>query len=550
MAVNAFKETKLSANLCHRMSPPSSPSRRVRARSASHAATAATSRHAPTHMKSRLLATLDAEIPQWLSGPSASLSESANTLVGKTIPPLVDPKPIHPFFSSSQSTTKPTMPAQRTRAKTAPVSTSSKARSRSKTIPTVLESDVENHPEEALDVVDVAEEMVEPAISLPTYSYEDYVPSPGVVYTHDEGEANDLVQCLKGSVLGFDLEWVVTFRKGYPMRSHRTALVQLCDARMIVLIQVSAMKKFPEKVKAIIENKDVFKLGANIKNDGQKLFRDYGILARGLVELGAVARRADPAFSQTYKRSIVSLARVVEMYTQKTLPKGKVRTSNWEAVPLTEEQKFYAANDAHCALMVYNRLKAIAAENGLTMTPDTYAADLALEYQAKTVSGQVTTLAPRSTSGSSSSKTSSAPSLSTNARPSSSAGPSAARAKSPYARPLAIAGEYDGRVAASGTSARAIGSSTAQHEPPRPQHLRAYNLWHHRSMSLPDICAALRTKDNPLAASTVISYVVRALQADPTLPFSMARLKEFVQLEAGSWARHREWILQKDGYMG
>ncbi|KAJ2987767.1 hypothetical protein NUW54_g9330 [Trametes sanguinea] len=68
-------------------------------------------------------------------------------------------------------------------------------------------------------------------------------------------------------------------------------------------------------------------------------------------------------------------------------------------------------------------------------------------------------------------------------------------------------------------------------------------------MSLQDICAALRSKENPLAASTVISYVVRALQADPTLPFSMARLKEFVQLEAGSWARHREWILQKDGYM-
>ena len=53
-----------------------------------------------------------------------------------------------------------------------------------------------------------------------------------------------------------------------------------------------------------------------------------------------MARQADPAFSKTYKRSIVSLARVVEMYTQKTLAKGKVRTSNWEKTPLTEEQKF------------------------------------------------------------------------------------------------------------------------------------------------------------------------------------------------------------------
>lgn len=44
------------------------------------------------------------------------------------------------------------------------------------------------------------------------------------------------------------------------------------------------------------------------------------------------------------------------------------------------------------------------------------------------------------------------------------------------------------------------------------------------------------------------SYVVRALQADPSLPYDMGRLKEFVQLEAGSWVRHRDWILEQDGY--
>jgi hypothetical protein len=61
--------------------------------------------------------------------------------------------------------------------------------------------------------------------------------------------------------IGFDMEWRVTFRG--PER--RTALVQLCDERMILLIQVSAMKsefsyssciqttylvkEFPQKVK-------------------------------------------------------------------------------------------------------------------------------------------------------------------------------------------------------------------------------------------------------------------------------------------------------------
>lgn len=58
--------------------------------------------------------------------------------------------------------------------------------------------------------------------------------------------------------------------------------------------------------------------------------------------------------------------------------------------------------------------------------------------------------------------------------------------------------------------------------------------------------AAEGTMNNVVAV--IRSYVVRALQADPSLPYSMNRLKAFVQLEAGSWQRHRQWILEQDGY--
>ncbi len=39
---------------------------------------------------------------------------------------------------------------------------------------------------------------------------------------------------------------------------------------------------------------------------------------------------------------------------------------------------------------------------------------------------------------------------------------------------------------------------------PRPQHMRAYNLWHHSDMALNDICAKLRSEENPLKESTVM----------------------------------------------
>lgn len=43
-------------------------------------------------------------------------------------------------------------------------------------------------------------------------------------------------------------------------------------------------------------------------DDGKKLFKDYGILAQNLVELGALAMVADPAAK--HRRKIVSLAKV------------------------------------------------------------------------------------------------------------------------------------------------------------------------------------------------------------------------------------------------
>ncbi len=51
-----------------------------------------------------------------------------------------------------------------------------------------------------------------------------------------------------------------------------------------------------------------------------------------------MAHQADREFSRTHKRNIVSLQKMVAMYLHKNILKPPVRTSNWETVPLTEEQ--------------------------------------------------------------------------------------------------------------------------------------------------------------------------------------------------------------------
>ena len=132
-------------------------------------------------------------------------------------------------------------------------------------------SDIENNPAFAEDDADATPAVpTKPASkarakakgqsksNLLLYSYKQYRPTPAVVYTQHEEEANDLVQGMKGP-LGFDLEWVVTFRRGKAPMERRTALVQLCDARMILLVQVSAMKSTfcPTSDRMILANHDI-----------------------------------------------------------------------------------------------------------------------------------------------------------------------------------------------------------------------------------------------------------------------------------------------------
>ncbi|EJF59660.1 ribonuclease H-like protein [Dichomitus squalens LYAD-421 SS1] len=447
---------------------------------------------------------------------------------------LSQPAAEPPQPKAAEAPRKPSLNAK-TMATTIPMRTTI---SNAENDPVVIEDDLSDSTIVAVKPRPKSQALSKAKSSHSLYSYKQYRPAPAVVYTQHEEEANDLVQTLKGP-LGFDLEWVVNFRRGKKPSERRTALVQLSDARMILLIQVSSMKKFPQKVKEVIENKDIIKLGANIRNDGQKLFRDFGLHPAGLVELGALAGLADPSFKQTYNRSIVALAKVVEHYTHKTLDKGKVRTSNWDA-KLSQAQITYAANDAHCALSVYNVLMAVAAGQQREVDWRSCAADLAVDYREKCVvnaqaaptipsQAAMTSGADGGADGPQGSASMSAPTFTqSQSQPE-------RRVWNPFAR----------QPSSCSTSSS---QTWVQREPPRPQHLRAYNLWYHRDMPLADICAALRSKDNPLAESTVISYVVRALQADPSLPFSMERLKAFVQLEAGSWRRHRDWIFEKDGY--
>ncbi|KAG9044590.1 hypothetical protein FS837_007877 [Tulasnella sp. UAMH 9824] len=227
---------------------------------------------------------------------------------------------------------------------------------------------------------------------LPCYSYQDLEHahvtkqgkriSPAVVRVN---QAQALGPKDKGKLtqtqsVGFDMEWVISMMSG--SRSKRTAVVQVSDDKMILVIHIHKMQAFPSKLKELVESKNIVKLGVNIEQDFAKLVKDFGIAPQMGVELRDLANIADrPTMAargipEHEKRVKFSL--LVMIFLRKELDKGPVKTGNWEKYPLTETQIEYAANDAHCGFTLYKRLMSIATSRNVAVDVE----ELALRVKA------------------------------------------------------------------------------------------------------------------------------------------------------------------------
>ena len=107
--------------------------------------------------------------------------------------------------------------------------------------------------------VDVDEPLETVAVgALPIFHYRTYRSAlgrpPRTVSTSHPQEADDLVGCLRGRVIGFDLEWPAKQQKVWTRDAQteqwsvrwqqgKTAVVQLCDGRVVIVIHLKSMKR-------------------------------------------------------------------------------------------------------------------------------------------------------------------------------------------------------------------------------------------------------------------------------------------------------------------
>ncbi|GAK62742.1 ribonuclease H-like protein [Moesziomyces antarcticus] len=177
--------------------------------------------------------------------------------------------------------------------------------------------------------------------------------TPLLAYTADYDEAEELLSCLGPGPMGLDLEWNFTRFGG----ANRTALLQLCSPRMILVIHMSAMShRVPPLLRTILQDPSIIKTGVAIRNDALKLQRDYAIHMRNVLELSNLAKLAQPA-QWASVGTLISLRDLTRIYLGRRLRKGDVRVSDWETFPLDQEQIEYAASDTFASLEV---LRAIA----------------------------------------------------------------------------------------------------------------------------------------------------------------------------------------------
>jgi hypothetical protein len=162
------------------------------------------------------------------------------------------------------------------------------------------------------------------------------------------------------SVVGFDIEWEVTYIKGQAPR--KAALLQLCTVNNNCYLLHIYHSGITPSLREILENSQIHKVGVNIRGDMRKLLMDYECLPAGCVDLSEFANLLQ--ISRSFARNW-SLCDLCELYLKQKLAKPQeLRCSQWNNVPLATDQQRYAALDAFAAVKLYEIMTKLAKLQG------------------------------------------------------------------------------------------------------------------------------------------------------------------------------------------
>ena len=160
----------------------------------------------------------------------------------------------------------------------------------------------------------------------------------------DAKKAAEACEHLKtAEIIGFDTETRPSFKKGI---TNSVALLQLSTDEKAFLFRICKMS-LPKAVTEILENPDIKKIGAAIRDDIRILQKCRRFTPKGFVDLQKMVN--DYGIEELSVRKIGGIVLGIRISKAQ-------RLSNWEAQTLTPAQQSYAATDAWACLETYRVL--------------------------------------------------------------------------------------------------------------------------------------------------------------------------------------------------
>lgn len=152
-------------------------------------------------------------------------------------------------------------------------------------------------------------------------------------------------------VVGLDVEWCPTSRT---QTYSPVAIIQLCIANRCLIYQILRSNIVSIELPRFLQRYKF--VGVGIRDDVNKLIRDYDLEVRKFVDLSDVAADETGNEWMRHRSGLKSLAEnVLGMEMEKP---REVSTSQWDAVRLNLEQVKYAVADAYVSYKLGTVLKA------------------------------------------------------------------------------------------------------------------------------------------------------------------------------------------------
>ena len=157
------------------------------------------------------------------------------------------------------------------------------------------------------------------------------------------GVTKSMSVLIKEKVLGFDTETRPSFKKG---RKNPTSLVQLATQFHAYIFRITSVG-LPDEIMRLFEDPDIIKVGVAVHDDLIDLQKVRPFTPESFLDL--------QKFVGAYGIESMGLNKLAGIVLGFRISKSQ-QVSNWEADPLTDAQKTYAATDAWVCHRIYKEL--------------------------------------------------------------------------------------------------------------------------------------------------------------------------------------------------